>query len=305
MQIDVVCLASLLQVMAEYLVCSDTAANADSFEPSMLRGRDRFGDQAIDDGLLETGTDVGDLLIAEIEFGKVDLAGAGDGVANRRFQSAEAEIQFWVMNETAWERVGFGVAALSHLGNRRAAGIGQAEHTGDLVKGFACGVVDRAAEVFSGQRIGVAIQMGMAATNNHTDAWKYWRLGLDLASVNVGMQMIDGNQRQVCGQGQGFGRDDADQQGPRQPGGVGHGDCIQIVQFNRCRFQRLVDHGNDSLDMGSSGDLGHDSVKLPVQFILGRDDAAENLSVGVDNRCRSFIAGRFNAENSKFFGGFH
>ncbi len=111
----------------------------------MLGRGDGFFDQAVHDGLLEARADVADFLFGDFERFKIDFSGAGDGVADGGFQTAEAEVEIFVVDEATWEVECFGVSVGGFLGYCWSAGVGQAQHAGDFVKCFAGRVVDRAA----------------------------------------------------------------------------------------------------------------------------------------------------------------
>ncbi len=62
------------------------------------------------------------------------------------------------------------------------------------------------------------------------------------------------------------------------------------------RFERLVDDGQDPLDVRPRGDLRHDAAEAAVQLVLGGHDAAENLQGVGDDRRGRFVAGGLQEE---------
>ena len=90
----------------------------------------------------------------------------------------------------------------------RPAGVGQAQHSRHFVKGLAGRVVDRRAEQREVQRSLAAVQTRMPAADDQAHAGEdVVGAGGHAAGVDVGLQVIHGQERPVDGHAEGLGRD--------------------------------------------------------------------------------------------------
>ncbi len=174
--------------------------------------------------------------------------------------------------------------------DRRAARKRQAQQAGDLVERLAGRVVDRASQQFEFQRRCAAIQAGVAAADDQAQARKDVASGGQAAGVDVGLQMIDGHQRQASGQAQGLGGRQADQQRTGQPRRVGDRDRVELIESDAGPAQRLVDDRQDPLDVRPRCDLRHHAAESLVQMLLRGDDRREDLELVGHDRRRRFVA---------------
>jgi hypothetical protein len=92
-EVDMVGCHRVGQLLAKEPISCHAASHAQSPQSRPAERQDRFANQAIHHGLLETGSHVGHLLRREAERGKIARPSSGDGVTHGRFQAAETEIQ--------------------------------------------------------------------------------------------------------------------------------------------------------------------------------------------------------------------
>ena len=157
------------------------------------------------------------------------LARSGDQVPHGRLEAAEAEVEpRRVVEQRAREAVALRIAVAGGPFDRRPAGIRQAEQAGDFVERFAGRVVDRAAQRREIGRAFAAVQVRVPAADDQADAGKHVAAARQPAGVDVGLQVIHGQQRQVAGDAQRLGRGQPDQQRPGQARRVGHGDRVEV-----------------------------------------------------------------------------
>jgi len=61
-------------------------------------------------------------------------------------------------------------------------------------------------------------------------------------------------------------------------------------------LQRHIQETRQALEVVARRQLGDHAPKLLVQVHLGVDDVGEDLATALDDRDRSFVAGRFDAQ---------
>ena len=189
------------------------------------------------------------------------------------------------------ERHGARVAVEGEGVNPGASGVAEAEQLGNLVEGFAGGVVEGAADerispcavcrtaeikmcVSAGddqsqRRLLAKVHLPVVILSERSES-KDLRFGLPFMQqhrMDVPFEVVDGDQLQPLGEGQRFGVGDADQQctGQSRPGG--YGDGVQIAQANPRLGQGRAHYRHDSPQMLAAGQLGHDAAITGV----GRD----------------------------------
>lgn len=118
-----------------------------------------------------------------------------------------------------------------------AAGVGKAEEFGDFVEGFAGGVIEGFANVavapcccFRLPGLRGEIEVRVAAADDEGE--ERVRVGegsggVHEDGVDMAFQVIDGDQREVGAEGEGFGEGDADEQGPGEARAFSDGDGVK------------------------------------------------------------------------------
>ena len=164
------------EAAAELGVCGDSARDEDGASAERLCGGEGLLEEVADDGVLKAGEEVEGLRLEGFgsdEMGDVSGRGAqrmSDGAAgldrrlhvmrlrvakDRTFDAREREVEarvgreFWTarLDGREGEGDGSGVSVRSESIDPGATGVAEAEELGDLVEGFAGGVVDGAADV--------------------------------------------------------------------------------------------------------------------------------------------------------------
>ena len=86
-QLNLIVGTGILELLSKDLVGRDSTSDANPFQPGLSNCLDSFGDQAVNNRLLEGGGHVCNLFRRNAQLVKIDLAGAGDCIADGRFQA--------------------------------------------------------------------------------------------------------------------------------------------------------------------------------------------------------------------------
>ena len=172
------------------------------------------------------------------------------------------------------------VAELRECVDPGTARITKAEEFGDLVEGFACGVINSAADE-SVRPCSVCWarkeEVRVTAGDDEGEGLCIRRGGCGRCSlaflkedrVNVAFEMINGDEGKVVGESEGFGVGDADEQCTSEARARSDGNGIEIGEVNVGFSKRGADNGNDGAKVLAAGELGHDAAVERV----GRDRA--------------------------------
>ena len=95
--------------------------------------------------------------------------------------------------------------------------------------------------------------------------------------VDVAFQVIHRNERLAERPGQRLGISHAHEQGSGEPGALGHGDGVEIVQLELGALHCLADDGGNVSQMLARGELRHNTSPPGVDVELRRDDARKGL----------------------------
>ena len=111
----------------------------------------------------------------------------------------------------------------------RAARVAEAEEAGHLVEGLAGGVVDRGAEHLV-LAVALHVHEQRVAARHEQHHERQLEVGLlEQRRVEVGLEVVDGDERHVPGQRQRLGRGHADEQRADQAGAVGGGHRVDVA----------------------------------------------------------------------------
>ena len=83
----------------------------------------------------------------------------------------------------------------------------------------------------------------------------------------MALQVVDRGQRQAAPGGQALGRGHAHEQRADQPGPLGDGDEVDVVERDVGRAQRVVDDVVDEREVVAGGDLGHHAAVAVVDAL--------------------------------------
>jgi hypothetical protein len=164
---------------AEATVARDPAHDGEAVEAVGLEGALGLADEDVYTGFLEAGAKVGgDAVVGEDGGGAaelLDLAGEGG------LEAGEGEVAVVAVEERAWEGEGLRVALLREAVDEGPAGIAEADVLGDLVVGFADGVVEGLAEGFELEGAADEGDAGVSAADGEAD------IRLPVAGVGDGL----------------------------------------------------------------------------------------------------------------------
>ena len=86
---------------------------------------------------------------------------------------------------------------------------------------------------------------------------------------HVAFDVVHADQRFAHGHRNGFDRGKSDQQTARQPGAIGHGDCIHAAGFAGSLLQGRFDRGQQKGQVGPGGQFRHDAPVFDVYALRG------------------------------------
>ena len=114
----------------------------------------------------------------------------------------------------------------------------------------------------------------------------------------VALQVVDGHEGDVPGQGQRLGLAQPHQEGPDEAGagGGGHRGQTGGTGDEAGPVEGGGQDGGEELQMGPAGDLGDDPAVGGVEVDLGRHHGRADLAPGGDHGGRRLVARRLDAE---------
>ena len=126
--------------------------------------------------------------------------------------------------------------------------------------------------------------------------------GLHEDGVDVAFEVVDGDQRLVEAEGEGFGVGDADEQCAGEAGAFGDGDGVEVGEGDgwpaaRWRGHGFADDGDDVAEVLAGGEFGDDAAVVGVERHLRGDDVGEGGGAGADDGGGGLVAGAFDAED--------
>ena len=109
--------------------------------------------------------------------------------------------------------------------------------------------------------------------------------------------MVDGDEREILGEGESFGVGDADQQRSGEAGTVGYGDGVEVGEGDAGLGESGADDGDDGAEMLAGGQLGDDAAVTGMGGDLGGDDGGERAGAALDDGGGSLVARGFDGED--------
>ena len=204
------------------------------------------------------------------------------------------------------ERNGARIAVGRQCIDEGTAGIGQAEQLRNLVEGFACCVVDGAANVAIAPGCVLLarreIEMRMATGDDQGECRKRKRIFvnqrlLEQNCVDVAFQMVDGDERLVERERQSLGIGNADVQGARESGAFSDSDRSKIGKGDTGFVECRLDNGHDVAQMFAGSQLRNHATPGSMRGELRGHDAGTLVVAACDHGSRGFITGTFDAED--------
>ena len=116
------------------------------------------------------------------------------------------------------------------------------------------------------------------------------------------LDVIDGDEGLIQGEGQALGRGNAGQQRPHQTGAIGYGDGVHRPEGQARPVQGFADEGGDGFHMAAGGHLGHDATVFLVQRDLGGGSLAEKLPTVPHDGDGGIVAGGFQGQDHRMAG---
>ena len=176
---------------------------------------------------------------------------------------------------------------------RRASGIGQAQHPADLVKGLAGGIVPGGAHH---RHVGVVrhIQDDRVPAGGHQGG--HGRLQLRKGHViggHMAPDVVHRHKGHVQGQGGGLCEIGPHQQRADKARGAGGGHRVQVGQADARLLYRLLRHQRHLFDVLAGGDLRHHAAVKGVHIRLGIDHVGQDLPAVPGDGAGRLVTGAF------------
>ncbi len=267
----------------ELRIRRNSTGNRDPPDASLLDGSHGSVRQHVHHGGLEAGR-----YILDPKLG----ASITEEPEHRRFEPAEAEVQRAVQLR-AGEMHSFRVAIFGQSVDNRPAGIAQSDRPCRFVERFARRVVSGATEdtilaVSADKR-----QIGVAAGDNETYKGKLKIRVAKEVGVNVALQVVDTNEREVEDGRDGLRGRDTDQESTKKAGPVRYSDRLDLSKTGARRVESFLEDWINQLDMLARRDFGDNAAEPRMQINLGGHDVGKDFASVLDDRRGSLIAARF------------
>ena len=190
------------------------------------------------------------------------------------------------------------VALLCQCVDAWAAGVGERQYARRFVERFARRVVHRLTKQGV---IAVVVHADDVAVSARYDKAQKRRLQIRIGDVVRGhmpFDVVDGDERLVCGVAQALHAADAGEQRADKPRPVGDGEGIDILQAHvRCP-ERLVNHAVAGFDVRAAGDFRDDAAIERMEVNLAENDVGDDGAPILDDGGSGFVAGRFQRQNA-------
>lgn len=189
----------------------------------------------------------------------------------------------------------------------RAAGETQTQKFGRLVKGFAHRIVNRGAEATIFANALDNQQLAVAARDKQQQVGKGQAMGQPYRE-GVPFQVIDTDERQAARRRNAFGRHQTDNDAANQARPRCDGNTIKLAPVDIGLFQGVFYQPVEVLDMGASGDFGHNTTKSAMRLDLGKNGIGQDFAaclalarcgMRAHNGGGGFVAACFNAQYDK------
>ncbi len=189
------------------------------------------------------------------------------------------------------------VARLRQRLDARPAGIAEAQDLRGLVERLARRIVDRRREPAILAHAIDAQDLAMPARDEQQQIGEFEARVGEARGERMTLQMVDRDQRLARRHRQCLGGDQAHHHPADQPWPRGRGNRIDIVERQPRVLERRLDQRGQHLHMRARRDLGHHAAIGLVRLFLPRQPVRQHGPVRPDQRCRAFVAARFDAQD--------
>ena len=139
----------------------------------------------------------------------------------------------------------------------------------------------------------------MPARDEQDDERQLDRRVVEQRRVEVRLEVVDADERDVPREGQRLGRRHADEQGADQAGPDRAGDGVDAPVLDPGLDDRPGDHRVEQVEVGPAGDLRDDAAERGVQLDLRADDARQDVAAAHHERRGRLVAARLDAEHER------
>jgi hypothetical protein len=192
----------------------------------------------------------------------------------------------------------FWIAKLRKSIDDRSTGIAESEKLSDFVEGFACSVIASVTDVAILPRVSDLLGEIEVRVSAAHDQREHREFQIAIASlplleehcVNVSFEMIDGDERLVGSEGQGFCVADSDQQCAGESWTLGDGDSVELIERHIGLAQRSANDGNDVAQVLARSEFRHYSAERLMRGDLRSDHRRDEALAALDDGSGRLIA---------------
>ncbi len=183
----------------------------------------------------------------------------------------------------------------------RPAGIGQAQHLGDLVEGFADRVVHRRADALVIVHAAHGDELRVPARDEQQQIGKI-EIVREPRRERVGFEMVHGDEGLARHQRQRLAGREPDHHPADEPRPRRRGDAVEVGQLHPRLVEGAAHDVIEPLEMGARRDFGNDAAERRVFLDLAVDLVRQDLAAPArpqgHDRGRGFVAGGLNSQNA-------
>ena len=218
-------------------------------------------------------------------------------VHDRRLEAREREIPP-VVGHCPREPYCGGVTVDRQPVDHRPARVAEIHEPRDLVERLAGCVVEGRTEHAVPKVVLHHDQHRVPAAHQEYDQ-RHLEIGLlEKSGIEVGLEMVHRDERHVPHERHRLRRRHADEQGTDKARAVGGRDGVDLVVVDAGLDDRLGDDRHDRLDMGTAGDLGHDTAIALMDLDLARHDRGHDVGPLSHDGGRRLVTAGLDAENA-------
>jgi hypothetical protein len=223
-----------------------------------------------------------------------------------RLEAREREIER-IRKLWARELEGIGISSRRTTLEIRPTRMRKPEHHSRLVERFTDSVVNRAPKERRATGAFNPKEACMPAGNDETECRTRYRRrkmvvvrpAAEQARKEMRRHVVDRVKGPMERKGDRFGETRPNQQTADQSRANPRRDRIDLIDRHPRFVERLANNWQNALDVRATGDLGHDTAVLRMEFILRRDDARTDTETSVDDCSRRFVTRTFDAKDAR------
>ena len=284
----------MAQTLTQAGVGTHAAGDDQTLEAGLVQRATTLDDQGVDHGFLEGACDIGAVLLIQVIRG-LGLLERDHGVG---LEAGEAEVEARAVCHRAREAIAFGVALFGQLRDLRATGVGQFQHLGGLVEGFAGGVIHGLAEQLVFAQSAHRDQLGVSAGDQQRHEGEFRCIVFQHRRQQVAFHVVDAEHRHSPCLGEPMRGGRADHQCADQARACGIGDGIDVSGLQLRFVHHLLDQRQQLASVITRRQFRHHAAELGVHGDLAVEGICKQALVRVVDGDAGLVAGSLDAEHT-------